>query len=152
MNDELKPYQSEQEMKESVVPVLKTIQELTEYIESIVNRSHDYGTCVYAMSMAATAAFNYVAKTLEVTVAQADFAGMNFLTRSRGLKGPWTILTAEEALYPQYDLPKQLKISMEKWKPWLKEESKKKLEAYNGHVHPRVVAHWKRLSGEILDE
>ena len=62
---------TEQEMRDTEVPRANTIGELSDYIESLVQQEHDYGTCVYAMSMAATAAFNYVARRLGVAVGQA---------------------------------------------------------------------------------
>lgn len=61
----------EKGMREAKVPWPHTKEQLTEYVESLVNRTHDYGTCVYAMSMAAEAAFNYVAHHLGVTGFQA---------------------------------------------------------------------------------
>ena len=61
----------EQDMRAAEVPSAGTIGELSDYIESLVQQEHDYGTCVYAMSMAATSAFNYVAHQLGVTGFQA---------------------------------------------------------------------------------
>ena len=47
--------QSEEDMARAKTPRCKVLSELSEYIESLVEREHDYGTCVYAMSLAATA-------------------------------------------------------------------------------------------------
>ena len=74
---------TEQEMRDTEVPRANTIGELSDYIESLVQQEHDYGTCVYAMSMAATAAFNYVARRLGVTGFQASCADMDVLRRTR---------------------------------------------------------------------
>lgn len=118
---------TEAELRDSKVPWPKTPEELVKYIETLVERPHDYGTCVYAMSLSALAAFYYVSAKLGVTGFQASCADMDFVSRSRGWKGPWIILKAEDALYPQYDLPARLAEAMEKWKPYLKEEAAKML-------------------------
>lgn len=137
---------NEKEMREAKVPTPETKGALAEYIESLVNRDHDYGTCVYAMSMAATAAFNYVAHQLGVTGFQASCADMDIITRTRSIKGPWILLKGEDALYPQYDLKGNLAEFMESAKPWLKDEAKKLLIEKDAHVHPNVKAHWEKLA------
>lgn len=137
--------QTEPAMREAKVPWPKTKKQLTEYIESLVRRPHGYGTCVYAMSMAAEAAFNYVAGELGVTGFQASGADLDFIRRTRSMKGSFILLKAEDALYPQYDLFEKLSQVMEEWKPWLKEEALKKL-AEVPNAHPDVAAHWKRLA------
>lgn len=137
---------TEAQMRESLVPWPKTKNQLDEYIESLVKKNHDYGTCVYAMSMAATATFNYVAGQLGVTGFQSSCADLDILRRTRHMKGPFMIIKGEDALYPQYDLPDRLEKAMEEWKPWLKEEAEKKL-AEGGTVHPNVHEHWEKLAG-----
>jgi hypothetical protein len=139
--------QTEAEMRDAEVPWPKTPEQLTEYIESLVNRSHDYGTCVYAMSMAAKAAFNYVAGKEGTTGFQASCADLDFVRRVRLLKGPFILLKAEDMLYPQYNLVDNLLDAMKKWEPWAKEEAIKKL-AGTDHAHPNVIAHWKKLAGK----
>jgi hypothetical protein len=139
------PAQTEADMREAKVPWPKTKEQLAEYIESLVNRNHDYGTCVYAMSMAAEAAFNYVAGKEGCTGFQASCADLDFVRRTRLLKGPFMLIKAEDMLYPQYNLFDKLSESIEKWKPWAKEEAIKNLAEID-HAHPDVIAHWKRLS------
>lgn len=136
---------NEKEMREAKVPWPRTEAQLLEYIRSLVEREHDYGTCVYAMSMAAEAAFNYVAHRLGVTGFQSSCADMDFLSRTRGIKGPWMILKAEDALYPQYDLRGKLNKMLTEAKPWLKEQATAKL-AETKNAHPDVISHWKRLA------
>ena len=138
---------TEEEMREAKVPSIRTKEQLTEYVESLVHRSHDYGTCCYALSMASEAAFNYVAHILGVTGFQASCADLDFIRRTRSIKGPFMLIKGEDALYPQYDLPSKLREAIEKWKPWLKEEAVKKLTEDCGYpAHPDVVAHWKALA------
>ena len=137
--------QTEAEMRETKSPWPLTEKQLHEYIDSLVDREHDYGTCCYAMSLAATAAFNYVAGKLGVTGFQASCADLDFLRRSRHIDGPFIILKGEDALYPQYDLPAKLQGALAEWKSWMKEQAEKKL-AETEHAHPNVIAHWKKLA------
>lgn len=137
--------QTEAEMREAKDPWPYTPAQLTEYIASLVDRGHDYGTCCYALSLAASAAFNYVAHQLGVTGFQASCADLDFIRRNRSINGPFMLLKAEDALYPQYDLPGKLAEAMEEWKPWLKEQAEKNL-ASKDQAHPNVIAHWEKLA------
>jgi hypothetical protein len=101
--DEMKETaQTEREMRETENPWPKSKKELHEYIDSLVDREHDYGTCCYAMSLAALAAFNYVAHTLGCTGFQASCADLNFIGRTRHMKHGFRIIDYENLLYPQY--------------------------------------------------
>ena len=139
---------TEQEMREAKVPTCHTIDELEEYIASLTEREHDYGTCCYAMSLAATAAFNYVASKLGVTGFQASCADLDVLRRTRNLKGPFLLIDGANMLYPQYDLHARLQEAMTQWREWASEEAGKLLDQEReGYVHPNVWAHWERLAG-----
>lgn len=138
---------TEQEMHESTVPTPKTPAELAEYVASLVRREHDYGTCVYAMSMAAVAAFNYVANELGVTGFQASCADMDILRRTRNLEGPAILMNGADLLYPQYDLPQKLSDWIRNCSPWLAEHAQKKLTD-SPYAHPDVIAHWRKLTSE----
>jgi len=136
---------TEAELREAKDPWPYTKEQLSEYIASLVDRSHDYGTCVYAMSLAAVAAFNYVARELGVSGFQSSCADLDFIRRTRNMDGPFILLKAEDALYPQDDLHGKLTEALVKWAPWLKEQAAKSLaSAY--HAHPSVIAHWKKLA------
>lgn len=139
------PATTEVELREAKVPRPRTKEQLTEYIESLVNIQHDYGTCVYAMSMAAEAAFNYVAHQVGASGFQSSCADMDFIRRTRHMDGPFMLIDGANALYPQYDLQERLAKAMEDWKPWLKEEAIKKI-AEQSTVHPHVLEHWKKLA------
>lgn len=141
---------TEKEMRESKVPTPSNPNDLREYIDGLVKQDHDYGTCVYAMSMAAVAAFNFVASKLGVTGFQASCADMDILRRTRSMEGPFILLKGEDALFPQYDLPGRLTEAMDKWKPWLKEQADKKLAGVSEFsVHPDVEAHWRKLASFV---
>lgn len=92
---------TEKEMREVTVPTFNSMEELTKYINSLVNRPHDYGTCAYAMSMAATATFNYIARKLGVTGFQASCAEMDILRRTRGFEFG-KVVDYSRLLFPQY--------------------------------------------------
>lgn len=136
---------TEEEMRDAEVPTPATLDELHEYIDSLVNREHDYGTCVYAMSMAAVAAYNYVACKLGVTAFQASCADLNIIRRTRHMER-FIVLDAAQLLYPQYDLPGKLGSFIAEQRAWLREEATKKLAELNKYVHPDVRAHWEKLA------
>ncbi len=136
---------TEADMRDAKSPWPYNERQLIEYIKSVTERSHDYGTCVYAMSLAAVAAFNFVSHQLGVTGFQASCADLDFIRRTRHLDGPFMLIKGADALYPQYDLLAKLSESMAEWKPWLKEQAAKKL-AESPDAHPEVLAHWKKLA------
>lgn len=143
--------QAEEQMREASVPWPYTMEQLVEYTNSLVDRQHDYGTCVYAVSMAATAAFYYVSHKLGVTGFQASCADLDILRRTRLMKGPFILLKAEDALYPQYDLRGRLDEALRGWLPWLAEQAEKKL-AEGRDAHPDVLAHWEMLAAQKKEE
>lgn len=141
---------TEQEMRDVKAPTPETLQELDEWIESLVERPHDYGTCVYAMSLAAVAAFNYVAGKLGVSGFQASCADLDILRRTRLMDGPFMLIDGNDMLYPQYDPHERLSEALQEWQGWASEEAEKKLAEVDIYadrmVHPSVLAHWKRLA------
>jgi hypothetical protein len=145
---------TEEEMRDADVPTLETLEELTAYISELVNQPQDYGTCVYAMSMAATATFNYVARNLGVTGFQASCADMDILRRTRDLEGPFMLVKGENLLYPQYDIQSNVQEWIGSCTPWAAQEAKKLLASANPeNVAYNVWRHWERLAsaGEELD-
>jgi hypothetical protein len=133
-------------LRASEAPWPKTLDELSAYIKGLVEGPHDYGTCVYAMSLSAVAAFHYVCHELGTTGFQVGCADLDVLRRTRGLKGPFAIVDAEQLLYPQTaDIHGKVDEWLEKWRPWLKEQATAKL-AEGGDAHPDVRAHWKKLA------
>ena len=138
---------TEEQMRDAEAPRPKTTEELGAFIETMLKREHDYGTCVYAMSLAATAAFNLVAHTLRVTGFQASCADLDILTRTRGMKGPWSIVDYSKALYPQYDIVGDVSEDLAKSAGWLRDEARKLLaERCDTPADPNVMAHWRRLA------
>lgn len=145
------PASAELQMRESTVPTPKSTDELVDYIAGLIGMQHDYGTCVYAMSMAAVAAFNFVANDLGVTGFQASCADLDIIRRVRRLEGPFMLVDASKAMYPQHDLIGDVQKFLESTKPWLATEAHKRLienpETQDpDFVHPDVRAHWKALA------
>ena len=142
---------TEEEMREAKAPSPKNRRQLSEYIKSLVERDHDYGTCVYAMSLAATAAFNYVARELGVTGFQASCADMDILRRTRHMEKGFRILNYDNLLYPQYltedkfpsagYLIAENKEQLAKW-------AKEKLEGADKFTSEAAIAHWEALAGQ----
>lgn len=138
---------TEQQMHDAEVIWPKTKEELIQYIDSLVNRPHDYGTCIYAMSMAAVAAFYYVSGQLDVTGFQASCADMDILRRTRNFK--WgKILNYENLLYPQYcNDPEEFpsaQFLIEQNKEELSKRAKEKLA--DGTLNDAVKNHWEYLA------
>lgn len=155
---------SEKELREYKVDGPKDINELNDIIGMLTKREHDYGTCVYAMSIAAVATFNFVAHKLGVTGFQASCADMDMLRRTRNMTGPFMIVKGEDMLYPQYDIPQKVMDALAEWSGWAKEQAQNKLNEHGGHnairkwvdngeelqsytVAPRVLNHWRELAG-----
>jgi hypothetical protein len=136
---------SEAELRAYELSFPKTLEEVNQIIEALTNRQHDYGTCVYAMSIAAIAAMNYVATTLGVTGFQASCADLDVIRRNRLLDCPFAIITADNLLFPQYDIRAKVEELLSSWQGWASEQAREKLTTVD-HAHPDVIEHWKRLS------
>lgn len=149
----------EEELRDAKVPTPESIEELSEYIQSLVDRPHDYGTCVYAMSMASVATFNYVAHHLGVTGFQASMADMNFLKRTRRIELGGTFIVYDDILWPQYwDDPvkavafKQALRKNEDFRKLVAEKAVEKLESDGDKAAPQVVEHWEGLAKMLAKE
>lgn len=143
---------NEKELREATAPTPQTEQELADLVRTLAEREHEYGTCVYAMSIAATAAFNYIANKLGVTGFQASCADLDIVRRTRRLTHGFRIVNYENLLYPQYEgdltvTPAKLLKDPELRKR-IAEEARKKLEE-NDEPHPNVKAHWQKLAAMV---
>lgn len=139
---------TEQEMREADVPWIEDPEKLSAYIAALVDRPHDYSTCVYAMSMAAAAAFRHVAKKLGVTGFQASCADMDILRRTRGMKDGFRIINYADLMYPQYwdeeRAPIFRAVLAENPEPW-PERARALLDEDTGS--PKVREHWRMIAG-----
>lgn len=142
---------SESELRELKVGHPKSREELQALIDALLARPHDYGSAVYAMSIAATATFDFVANQLGATGFQASCADMDILRRTRHLPGPFMLVDGANALYPLYDLQAQTSDFLGGIQGWLRDQAREKLSQDLEHVHQNVVAHWQKLA-EYTDE
>lgn len=139
--------QDEKDMREFKAPTPETTEELAAFVNALVDREHDYGTCVYAMSLAAVAAFNFVAHKLGVTGFQASCADLDILTRTRNMQGPFMIVDGANVLYPQYDLVQRVREFVDETeREWAPAEAQKLLDGGHEHAVSTVVEHWRRLA------
>jgi hypothetical protein len=136
---------SEKELRDLDMPGPRSDADLRRIIDAVAKRQHDYGTCVYAMSIAAEAAYNYISHVLGVTGFQASCADMDFLRRTRGWKMGFQILNYENLLYPQYadKFPTRAKMIQENIDQLGKEAEKKLAETER--AHPEVRRWWEDL-------
>ena len=139
---------TEAQMREMKAPTFDTAQEVADYIRALTDRPHDYGTCVYAMSLAAVAAFNHVARKLGVTGFQASCADLDVLRQTRDFR--WgRLLNFDDLLYPQYrDKFPDYERLLDENRDRLAELAAAKLED-TPDAHPNVVAHWRYLAGRV---
>lgn len=139
---------TEKEMRECKVPWFDKKRDLIKYISQLVNMKHDYGTCCYAMSMSAVAAFNFVSSKLGVTGFQASCAELDVLARTRNMKLGFKILDNEDLLYPQM----KYKFGEEMWERMTRDnikvlrEKAKELINENKEAHPVVMTRWIYLA------
>lgn len=105
-----------------------------------------YGKCVEVMWRAAYLAIEVVASELGVTGAQYSFASLMAFGQMRGYDGPFTVVTLDDALYPQYDLPGRVAGFIDEQRPWLAEQARALLAQEHRHASSNVVAHWEKLA------
>jgi hypothetical protein len=129
----------------------QTAEELAAQIQAIVDADHDYNTSADAMWKAALLAFNYAANKVGATGFQAGYAALKFYGEALNIQGPFGVVMAEHALYPQYDEVAKVRdwIGLG-WRPWLIEEAQKKLAESSENAAPRVLARWRALAAEAV--
>ncbi len=151
-SDAAKPAITEKQMREEDVPWPKSKKELTAYIDKLADQNHDYGTCVYAMSMAAVAAFNYIAHKLGTTGFQAGCATLDIVRRNNLIKGPFMIVRMEDELNGSVIEKAQEFIAESR--VWLRGEARKRMSEMGGYVHPDVFHRWIELAtfAPVTDE
>lgn len=138
---------NENELRELDMPWPRSEADLMRIIRAVAKREHDYGTCVYAMSIAAEASYNYISHALGVTGFQASCADMDFLRRTRGWKMGFQILNYENLLYPQYLDREQFPTHDDLIKQNIDELGKKAQELLSERelAHRDVTSWWEDL-------
>ena len=138
----------EKELRDVEAPWPHTEDEFLYLIETLSSRSHDYGTCVYAMSIAAVSAFNLMAHKLGASGFQASCADLDVVRRTRGLRSGFAIVDFSKALYPQYKGKEHwypLSRILSEHREALANEARRMLSESAG-AHENVRAHWEWLS------
>lgn len=148
-----------QTFHDAKAPYPKSEQELYDYIGELLGQQHDYNTTIYAASLATVATFHFMMLKLGGTGFQASCADLDFLRRVRNLSGPFTLVQFEKALYPQYDVLKEVQTFLDDCRPWLAEQAKIKLQTHMPpderanhpnvdfpYVAPVVWEHWRKLA------
>lgn len=140
-------------------PWPKTRIELDAFLDELDldEDSHTYGSCVYAMSLAAVAAYNLVASLLGVTGFQAGCAKMDVLKRLGGYKRGFQVLDMNNLMFPQYltdDKFPTIESLMRNpnIRKQLRHDATLKLKEET-QAHEDVIQHWKMLSElPVLDQ
>lgn len=133
-------------LRETDTPWPRTLTELNNFISSVINGTHTYGSVVEAMGLAAAATLNYMGSELGVTGFQASCADLVTIRRQRGLKGPFTLMKLEDLMYPQYNLHDKLDEFIGECGEWISDEAKRRLEKDEHCAHEKVIAHWQKLA------
>lgn len=138
----------EEYLREMAVPWPRSERDLLRIVRALVAREHDYGTCVYAMSIASVATFYYVSHKLGVTGFQASCAELDFIGRTRHMKHGFAVIDFGKLLYPQH----REQFDKYQWDSLIEENKESLRKAANillieNHgAHPEVLAHWERLA------
>ncbi len=138
----------EKQLREVKIPFPRSRDELNEIITALSAREHDYGTCVYAISLSAQATFNYLSSELGCTGFQASCADMDFLKRTRSMEHGFRIVNYADLLYPQYR-EKFEELSYDKLITENADRLRKaaqELLAQKDSAHSEVRKHWEWLS------
>ena len=146
---------TENETTESVEvnPRPENVKQLADLIESLTVFDHDGGAGGYeqaadALWKAAQAAFDYVSRRCGVTGFQASWAALRFYGEVMGVDGPFMVIRASDAVYPQYDIPARVEEFLSESGPWLREQAQAKLAGDMTFVVDAVREHWERLAAE----
>lgn len=125
--------------------------QLADMIESLTvfdyaDDGDGYQKSADALWKAAQAAFDYAAHRVGATGFQASWSALRFYGEVMMIKGPFIILKAEDALFPQYDLPQRVEKFLAENRGWLRERAIEKLEGNLDFVADRVADHWRQLA------
>jgi hypothetical protein len=131
----------------------KTAEELADQIHALTNidavGGDGYSQSADALWKAALLAFNYAADKVGATGFQAGYSALKFYGEALHIDGPFGVVMADHALYPQYDEVAKVRDWIgDEWRPWLIEQATKRLAENYGLVHPNVLARWRVLASE----
>lgn len=151
---------TETELRDYEVPKISTMEDLLNIIGQLTAREHDYGTAVYAVSIAAYATFRYMSGQQGINGFQASCADMDIFRRVRNLKHPFMIVDLGKLLYPQdYNdrvfptheqlLKKHIGHFQVAALELIGEDNENIKKGMPG-VHAEVKKHWEQLANGLL--
>lgn len=129
----------------------QTIASLGDFVGSMMNQQHDYGTVCHAIAASTMAGF-YAADHHEeqggITGAQAGMIGGIIVGKLMMIDGPFRIVDYEKLLYPQHEKHFTISLSKSSWE-WVQQIAQDAWdESANGA--PSVRAHWDSIiRGEV---
>lgn len=130
-----------------------TFAELPDFLDELRTYTHDYSTCVYAMSAAAVASCRALNATLGITGFQAGCVMWEFIKEFMGYRDePLRLVHYETMLYPQYERNYDRVISGDTW-AWLQAQAKAKIEKAHDEcqtIHGDVLGHWQSIVDGVV--
>jgi len=139
--------ESEADMMIAVTACAQSPEDLLEYIDSLINREHSYGTQIYAASMAAYATYLYVSQQVNLSGLQKSLADLDFIRRTRGLTSPFIILQAALLLESPDGIEQMIEKQLPEWLKWAAKAARLRLAGYReAAIDPKLWEHWKRLA------
>lgn len=140
---------TEEELRDSKTPPIESMEALVEFVRTLADREHDYGTAVYAMSLAADAAFNYVAHSLGVTGFQASVAQLDWFARQRDMEFGFRVIDYGDLRWPQSARRLPIKEIDESLANKLSDWALKRMRQ-DRDAHPEVLRWWDALCSKCL--
>lgn len=139
-------------------PVPTSVEELAAEITALIkavgdpdaklgNESDGYGKCVEAMWRAGYLAHEFAAHQLGVSGFQHSMSSLHLLGALRRIEGPYMIVDASIALYPQNDLAQRVTEFLESGdtRRWLADKAAARLAEDADFAGPAVKSHWWAL-------
>ena len=124
------------------IPWPKTMEELSEYIQSMLTNSDNNFEC---MANAATATLRYIGFKRNSTWPEANAAARLVYQKTENLKCPFDIIEAKLLLHPD-QLNNFIERFKNKYSKWASQEAKNQLETKDENLHPDIVEHLKLIS------
>ena len=118
------------------------------------NESDGYGKCVEAMWRAGYLAHEFAAHQLGVSGFQHGMSSLHLLGALRRIEGPYMIVDASDALYPQNDLAGKVTnfLRSDDTRRWLADTAAARLAESSDFASPSVKSHWWALVADRPDE
>lgn len=128
-------------------------EEMTQYMEGLESKPHDYQSIAEALSEATLTFFNYFAYKHGMTNWQTSWADLDFIQKVRRMEAGVMIIDPAKMLYPQYDLRKDLDKYLAESKPRLAKLAKERLDKESDRfLSDNVKRRWMELASYAKEE